>query len=151
MLNLGAISHSISIHHCWVHRGSSKWDIYLYHYAQRLQKLIYLHLPTDCFMNISLQSIMYIIVQDGQKFLPRKAVIEWYEKPRSMDLGIGPLHYPLGQVFTVIQFALKWYIFIGHLRHLMSSEPPRTSFKQMHRFERICICSWPKKSNCSKM
>ena len=25
-------------------------------YAQRLQKLIYLHLPTDCFMKISLQS-----------------------------------------------------------------------------------------------
>ena len=25
-------------------------------YAQRLQKLIYLHLPTDCFMKISFQS-----------------------------------------------------------------------------------------------
>ena len=25
-------------------------------YAQRLQKLIYLHLPTDCFMKISLHS-----------------------------------------------------------------------------------------------
>ena len=25
-------------------------------YVQRLQKLIYLHLPTDCFMKISLQS-----------------------------------------------------------------------------------------------
>ena len=29
-------------------------QVYLFYITQRLQKLIYLHLPTDCFMKISL-------------------------------------------------------------------------------------------------
>ena len=43
-------------------------------YAQRLQKLIYLYLFTDCFMKISLQSLEQICCDDWREIFMKQSV-----------------------------------------------------------------------------